>query len=132
MKSKKILVSLGSLLVLIGCGGGASDEVTTTTAIPSTFSNKVINNRGLFVEGTVNGYGIKIYSDSIESANPQEIHKGVVVKINGKASEVMPIQVSYLNKNIVVALLNEQGEEVAISSEILVTDIPVIVVEMTL
>jgi len=130
MKNKKVLVGLGALLVLVGCGGGASTE--ETTVVPSSFSNKVINNRGIAVEGTVDGYGIKIYSDSTDVANPQQIHKGVVVKVNGKTSAVMPIQISYLNKSIVVTLVDDKGEELAVSNEITVTDVPVVVVEMNL
>lgn len=133
MKSKKELLLLFSILMgLIGCGGGASSEGESTTSISLPFSNKVINNRGLFVEGSVNGYGIKIYSDTIEGVNPQEIHKGIVVEVNGKVSEVIPIQISYLNKNIVVVLFNSQGEKVAVSSTVLITDVPVIVIKMIL
>jgi len=134
MKSTNWMVVLGASLVLVGCGGGAtsSNEASKITAVPETFSNKVINNKGTAVEGTVDGYGIKIYSDSKEAANPQAIHKGVVVKVNGKTSEVMPIEISYLGKSIVVALLNNKGEEVAVSDKIEVTDVPVIVVEMNL
>ena len=133
MKAKQLLMALGTSLLLVGCGGGgASSEATTTSAVPSTFSNKVINNRGIAVEGTVDGYAIKIYSNSAEVANPQNIHKGLVVKVNAKTSEVMPIEIAYLNKSIVVALVNDKGEEVVVSDEITVTDVPVIIVEMNL
>ena len=131
MKKQQWLMVLGVSLVLVGCGDGASSGATTT-AVPTTFSNKVINNRGIAVEGSVDGYGIKIYSDSTEVANPQQIHKGVVVKVNGKTSEVMPIEIAYLHKKIVVTLVNDKGDEVAVSDEILVTDVPVIIVEMNL
>jgi hypothetical protein len=132
MKSKKILILMGTLFALIGCGGGALSEGSITQAIPVGFSNKVINNRGSFVEGSINGYTIKIYSDSIESLNPQEIHKGIVIKLNGNTSEIIPIQISYLNKNIIVSLINTQGDKVSVSRKVLVTDTPVIMVEMTL
>jgi hypothetical protein len=86
----------------------------------------------LVVEGKLDNYTIKIYSNSEEVADPKSMHKGVVVKINGKDSEVMPIQISYLNKEIVVAIENEKGEEVAISEAIAVTDVPVVVVELSI
>jgi hypothetical protein len=133
MKTQHWLKILGISLLLVGCGGGDTPSSTQNEVkIPTTYSYKVINNRGLVVEGKLDNYTIKIYSNSEEVADPKSMHKGVVVKINGKDSEVMPIQISYLNKEIVVAIENEKGEEVAISDEIEVTDVPVVVVEFSI
>ena len=130
---KQWIVALGITLLLAGCGNSSSsEEKELNTKVPTSYSNKVINNRGLAVEGSVDGYGIRIYSNSKEEANPKSIHKGVVVKVNGKTSEVMPIEIAYLGKSIVVALVNDKGEEVAVSDEIKVTDVPVVVVEMNI
>ncbi|MBU1667435.1 hypothetical protein KKC13_03395 [bacterium] len=135
MKTQQWLKILGISLLLVGCGGG--DTASTETAqnsvtVPTTYNYKVINNRGLAVEGTMDNYTIKIYSTTEEVADPKSMHKGVVVTINGKASEVMPIQISYLNKEIVVAVENEKGEQVAVSDAIEVTDVPVVVVELSI
>ena len=133
MMKKQWIVALGITLLLVGCGeSSTAEEKVVSTKVPTAYSNKVINNRGLVVEGSVDGYGIKIYSNSAEVANPQNIHKGVVVKVNGKSSQVMPIEIAYLGKSIVVALVNDKGEEVAVSDEIKVTDVPVVVVEMNI
>ena len=132
---KQWVLALGVTLLLAGCGKSSTSEekvVNNHTKVPTSYSNKVINNRGLAVKGSVDGYGIRIYSNSKEVANPKSIHKGVVVKVNGKASKVMPIEIAYLGKSIVVALVNEKGEEVAVSDEIKVTDVPVVVVEMNI
>lgn len=134
MKKQQWLKLFGISLLLVGCGGGDTPSTTTQNEVkvPTTYSYKVINNRGLVVEGKLDNYTIKIYSNSEEVADPKSMHKGVVVKINGKDSEVMPIQISYLNKEIVVAIENEKGEEVAVSEAIAVTDVPVVVVELSI
>ena len=132
MNKKLGLMALGISFFLIGCGGSSAIESSTSTKLPENYSYKVVNNQGTSVAGKVSGYTIKIYSDNKELANPKDIHKGVAVKINGKTSEVIPIDIVYLNKNIVVALFNDKGEQVAVSEEVLVTDVPVVVVEITL
>ena len=133
MKNQKWLVVLGASLVLVGCGeNGGTGATVTETKIPSTFSNKVVNNRGLVVESKLDGNTISIYSDSSITANPKDIHKGVVVKVNGKSSETMPIEISYLNKNIVAVVSDSTGKELAVSDEVQVMDEPVIVIEVNI
>jgi hypothetical protein len=131
MKNQKWLVALGASLVLVGCGDSGS-SVSTETKVPSSFTNKVVNNRGLVVESQLDGNSIKIYSDSVVTANPKNIHKGVVVKVNGKSSKTMPIEISYLNKNIIAIVSDSTGKELAVSAEIEVTDVPVIVIELSI
>ncbi len=111
-----------------------SEEETDKNEIklPTEYTNSVINNEGKAVIGNVNGYTIRIYSDEVEKANPQSLHQGVVVKLNGNASENIAIQATYLNKKIIIALYNNAGELVKISDEILVTDVPIVIVELNL
>ena len=135
MKRQQWLKILGISLLLVGCGGEDATSTQNTEnnlKVPTAFNYKVINNRGLVVESKLDNYTIKIYSNSQEVANPQDRHKGVVVKINGKASETMPIEIAYLNKKVMVVVYNEKGEEVAISEEIEVTDVPVVLVELSI
>jgi len=128
---KQLIMGLGLALVLIGCGSGTTNQESGTT-LPTNYSNKVVNNRGLVVEGNVDTYSIKIYSDAQIEVSPKNIHKGVVVKVNGKSSETMPIEIGYMGKHIVAALYDSNGNEVAVSSEIEVTDVPVIIVDMSI
>lgn len=132
MYVKNTIITVAALFLLVGCGDGSGSSLKTETKIPSNFSYKVVNNRGLVVESKLDNYTIKIYSDSNEEANPKNIHKGVVVKVNGESSETMPIEISYLNKNIIVVIYDELGNELAVSAEIEVTDVPVVVVELTI
>ncbi len=134
MKNQKWLVTLGISLILAGCGKSSSEPTAaaTKTKIPSNFSHKVVNNRGLVVESKLDGNTISIYSDSIIKANPKDIHKGVVVKVNGKSSETMPIEISYLNKNIVAVVTDSNGKELAVSDKVKVTDKPVIIIELNI
>ena len=132
MNMKKYLTIAGLSLFLVGCGESGSIEEKSSTNLPEQYSYKVINNRGLVVEGKLDSYKIKIYSDNEGSANPKDIHKGVVVKVNGKSSETMPIEISYLNKNIIVVIYDESGKEVAVSEEIQVSDVPVLIVELSI
>lgn len=128
MFGKKVIGILSVLVLIAGCG---NNTTSVESKIPLEYSYKVVNNRGLVVEGQLGNYKIKIYSDSNETANPQNIHKGVVVNINGKSSEMIPIEISYLNKNIIVSIYDETGNELAVSEVIKVTDVPVVVIDMS-
>lgn len=151
MRIEKWLKILGTSLLLAGCGDNSSsttsitnetqnEAIPSTTSLtiqeeltlPSSYTYPAINNKGLAVTGQMDNYNIKIYSSNQEVANAQSIHKGVVVKLNDQTSEVMPIQISYLNKKIVVIIENEKGEKVAISKEIEVSDVPVVIIELTI
>ena len=144
MKLKQQLAILSTAFILVGCGNNTSESETKKEATPSSptvvkdnsivalkYTNKVVNNRGMEVEGEVGHYKIKVYSDSKIEANPQNIHKGVVVKFNGETSKVMPIEISYLDKNIMVGLYDKSGKHVATSDSIKITDVPVVVVELS-
>ena len=111
-------------------GSSIANEVQQDIKIPDNYSHRVINNQGIAVEGSINNYTIRIYSNSKEVANSQSRHQGVVVKINGEASENIAIQASYINKTIIVAVYDATGKIVKISDEIVVTDVPVVIVEL--
>jgi len=100
------------------------------TVTPLKYTHKVVNNQGVEVEGEVNGYTIKIYSDTKVEANAKHIHKGVVIELNGEKSNVMPIEISYLDKNIMIGIYDKEGKRVTASDSIRVTDVPVVVVEL--
>ena len=127
---KKLSISIGISILFAACGGESVSSSESIT-VPSNYSYKATNSIGKEIQGTVDGYSIQIYSDNkiIESA--KELHKGLVVKVNGKKSDTMPIGIAYLHKNIVVALVDSSGKRVAVSDEIEVTDVPVIVVELS-
>jgi len=113
-------------------GNSLVNEMQQDIKLPDNYSHRVINNQGIGVEGSVNNYTIRIYSNSEEIANPQSLHKGVVVKVNGEASENIAIQASYINKTIIVAIYNSNGKLIKISNEIVVTDVPVVIVELNI
>jgi len=140
MKKQLIEIVVISLL-FIGCGGNSTGSNTTTTSedsvqVASTTENtnvptyKVINSRGIAVEGKLDNYTVKLYSDNEEEVKPQGRHKGVVVKYNGKTSESMAIQESYQGKNIVAGIYN--GDKlIKMSDSIKVTDdVPVVIMDI--
>ena len=110
----------------------ASPKTVTTQPSnrPLKYTHKVVNNQGIEVQGEVDEYIIKIYSDTEVEANPKHIHKGVVVKLNGEKSRVIPIEISYLDKNIMIGVYDKKGKRVTASETIKVTDVPVVVVEL--
>ena len=110
----------------------SGDTSRSDIKLPSTYTHQAINNQGVAVEGSVKNYTIRIYSDSQEIVNAQSLHQGVVVKVNGEASENIAIQATYIDKKIVVALYDQSGQLIKVSDEILVTDVPVVIVELNL
>ena len=137
MKFKQQFILLSIVFSLIGCGGDSVTSKdnsirTTPSSKPLKYTHKVINNQGIEVKGKVDEYAIKIYSDSDIKANPKNIHKGVVIKLNGKTSKVIPIEISYLNKEIMVELYNKRGKLIITSDLIQVIDVPVMIVELTI
>ncbi len=98
--------------------------------IPKKYNKRVLNNSKEEVTGKIDIYTIKIYTNSQVDINEQTPHKGVVVKFNGKQSETLSISNSYINKNILIVLVDDNNKIVAISDEIKVEDIPVIVVNL--
>ena len=131
MKNRKYLQTLSIALLLIGCNSSDTNS-SSKIEIPEGYTNKVINNQGFVVESQLDNYIINILSDKQEKANPQSRHKGVVVKINGKTSKTMPIEESYLGKKILIVVKDKSQKSIAVSQEIEVTDIPVIVVELNI
>ena len=137
MRVQQWLKVLGISLLLVGCGSddvksSESSTQNSATKSPSGYSYKVINNQGKAVESQLGEYTIRITSNSKEKPNPQARHKGVVVKINGENSQTMPIQISYLDKGIVVSVYDKDNVLLSATDEIKVTDVPVVVVEMTI
>ena len=129
MKKQLIEIVVISLL-FIGCGGNSTGSNTTTTENTNVPTYKVINSRGIAVEGKLDNYTVKLYSDNEEEVKPQGRHKGVVVKYNGKTSESMAIQESYQGKNIVAGIYN--GDKlIKMSDSIKVTDdVPVVIMDI--
>ena len=134
MLVKKIFSVAVMAMVLIGCGNGSksSSEEELNANIPLGYEYKVINNRGLAVESRLGKYMISLLSDTQETKDPKSVHKGIVVNINGQDSDTMPIQSTYINKVIVVAIYNEEDELLG-SKEVDVTnDAPVVLVNIDL
>jgi len=129
MKKQLIEIVVISLL-FIGCGGNSTGSNTTTTENTNVPTYKVINSRGIAVEGKLDNYTVKLYSDNEEEVKPQGRHKGVVVKYNGKTSESMSIQEIYQGKNIVAGIYN--GDKlIKMSDSIKVTDdVPVVIMDI--
>ena len=115
-----------------GESDSSSTDQDSTSPLLTRYTQRVINNQGISVEGHIKNYTIRIYSKEAEVANSQSTHKGVVVKFDGDTSKSIAIQSSYLNKKIVIALYDTGGELITFSDEILVTDdAPVVIVEMS-
>ena len=149
MDMKKIVYSMVVLVLITGCGSsenkskgnpdnGTSNEIETTmettmeTTIETTkgvYKYKVVNNMGQEVHSTVGDYKVALYSDTKERAYSKSPHKGIVVRLNSEDSELMPIQATYLDKEI-VAKIYKSDELVATSDVVEVTDEnPVVLIE---
>ena len=138
MDMKKIVYSMAVILVLVtGCGSstdnaddGASKDVDTTVeTTKGVYKHKVVNNMGQEVHSTVGDYKVALYSDTKERAYSKSPHKGIVVRLNSEDSELMPIQATYLDKEI-VAKIYKSDELVATSDVVEVTDEnPVVLIE---
>jgi hypothetical protein len=130
---KKVILSVViAAVVFTGCGGGDS-STAETLVIPTGYEYKVINNRGDAVEGQVGKRVIKLYSDSKAVADPKSVHKGVVVNINGVDSKTMPIQESYIDDDIVVAVYDEGSELITAVEAVSITDdVPVVLVNLSI
>ena len=110
MQTKKIAYgALVALLLVTGCGSNSSSESVDSGELQnssdSRYIYKVINNRGEAVTSEVGAYEIALYSDTKEKANDKSPHKGVVVKLNGNDSALMPIQETYMHKDIVAKIM---------------------------
>jgi len=133
MITKKIFYStLTVLLLATGCGSSGSNDNdasdnssqsvnTTIETTKGVYKYKVINNRGEEVQTKVDKYTIAIYSDTKERAYDKSPHKGIVVRLNSKDSELMAIQSTYLEKDI-VAKVYKDDELVLTSDVVKVTD----------
>jgi hypothetical protein len=133
MKTSLLFISLSTILLFNGCNStDTSVSNDKNTALPSTFQYKAINNRGTVVETALEDKLIKIYSNSAVSANPQARHIGVVVNVDGQVSPTMQIEDAYLNTKIVAVLYDKQGNELAVSKEQEVNDVPVVVLNIAL
>ena len=142
MITKKIFYSaLTVLLLATGCGSSGSNpasedspenttiENTTIETTKGVYKYKVINNMGQEVQTTVDNYKIALYSDSKEKAYDKSPHKGIVVKLNNKDSELMAIQSTYVNKDIVAKVY--KGDELVSTSDVVkvTDDKPMILIE---
>jgi hypothetical protein len=130
MKNALRLLTLSTIVLLTGCNN--TETSTENNTLPSSYQYKTINNRGTVVETLLDGNTIEIYSDSAVSINPQARHIGIVVNVSGKVSPTMQIEDTYIGKNIVAVVYDKQGNELAVSSEVEVNDVPVMVLEITL
>lgn len=142
MITKKIFYSaLTVLLLATGCGSSGSNpasedspenttiENTTIETTKGVYKYKVINNMGQEVQTTVDNYKIALYSDTKEKAYDKSPHKGIVVKLNNKDSELMAIQSTYVNKDIVAKVY--KGDELVSTSDVVkvTDDKPMILIE---
>jgi len=142
MVTKKIFYSaLTVLLLATGCGSSGSNpasedspenttiENTTIETTKGVYKYKVINNMGQEVQTTVDNYKIALYSDTKEKAYDKSPHKGIVVKLNNKDSELMAIQSTYVNKDIVAKVY--KGDELVSTSDVVkvTDDKPMILIE---
>ena len=134
MLVKKIFSVAVMAMVLNGCGsssksssGGELDE-----HVPIGYEYKVINNRGLAVESQLGEYKINLLSNTQELQNPKSVHKGVVVNINGQDSDTMPIQATYLEKEIVVVIYDKDNVLLGAKAVEVTNDAPVVLVNVEL
>jgi len=147
MVTKKIFYSaLTVLLLATGCGSSGSNpasedspenttienttiENTTIETTKGVYKYKVINNMGQEVQTKVDNYKIALYSDTKEKAYDKSPHKGIVVKLNNKDSELMAIQSTYVNKDIVAKVY--KGDELVSTSDVVkvTDDKPMILIE---
>jgi len=152
MITKKIFYSvLTALLLVTGCGSSGSNDNdasdnspqsvnagdnspqsvnTTIETTKGVYKYKVINNRGEEVQTKVDKYTIAIYSDTKEKAYDKSPHKGIVVKLNNKDSELMAIQSTYLGKDIVAKVYKD--DKLLLTSDVVnVTDEnPVVLIDV--
>jgi hypothetical protein len=139
MQTKKIAYgALVALLLITGCGSNSSsssesvDSGELQNSSDSRYIYKVINNRGEAVTSEVGAYEIALYSDTKEKANDKSPHKGVVVKLNSNDSALMPIQETYMHKDI-VAKIYEEGSLIGETEAVEVTDNkPVIMIDVAI
>lgn len=135
MRAKeKFYMALVAVLLFSGCGDSSSENndgtnPEITTEDKGRYTHKVINNMGKEVRSKVGEYDILLYSDSEMKADDKSPHKGVVVTVNKKDSELMPIQSTYMHKDI-VAKVYEGNKLVTTTEAIEVTDSePVVLIE---
>ena len=142
MKKSFFSVAVAAL-ILTGCGSsngtestsneGTNSEPIVAIQAPSGYENPVINNKGNKVESKLGKLSIKLYSAVNDEGNAQSTHKGVVVNVNGKDSSTMPIQASYIDDEIVVAVYDEKNKLVVVSDAVEVTnDVPVVLVNLSI
>lgn len=130
---KIVLFSMFILLIFVGCNNtDTSAQNIENIKLPSGYSHKAINNRGVGVEGQIGIYKIKIFSNYEETANPQSRHHSIVIKIGNQHSEEIPLQSTYINKMVVVAVYKDaqlvgQSDIVTINE-----DEPLTIVNITL
>ena len=129
----KLLTTIAIMLTLVGCGDNSSALTESTTSIakvPAGYTQKVINNQGNSVEGTIGKYTVRLLSNELQEIQPQQPHKGVVVKYDGQTSSTMAIEEAYIGKSIVAAIYDEGGKLVKTSGAVKVTDVPVVIIEV--
>jgi len=101
-------------------GGGSQ------VSLPQGYEYGAINNQGtevsVDVEFNGNNYTIKLLSNEQVTANAQLNHKGVVVKVNGDSAPTMNIQQDYAGKSIIAAIYDSNGNLVAVSDPITISD----------
>jgi len=146
MITKKIFYSaLTALLLVTGCGSSSNDNSpksvnegdnspqsvnTTIETTKGVYKYKVINNMGKEVQTKVDKYKIAIYSDTKERAYDKSPHKGIVVRLNSKDSELMAIQSTYLGKDIVAKVYKD--DKLLLTSDVVnvTDDNPVVLIDV--
>lgn len=105
---KIVLLSMFILLVFVGCNDtDKTAQNIENIKLPNGYSYKAINNRGVAVEGQIGIYQIKVFSNYEETVNPQSRHHSIVVTMDDKNSEEIPLQLSYIDKTVVVAVYKD-------------------------
>ncbi len=128
LAKKTFYITVMALLLLNGCGNKDKTETSTTDgtynnggSYSQEYSYKVINNRGEDIKSKIGEYDISLYSNYKEVADDKSPHKGVIVKLNEKESELMAIQASYIGKEI-KARVYKDNELITTTEPIEVTD----------
>lgn len=90
--------------------------------LPVEYAYKAINNSGASVVGEIGDYKIEIVSNYEEEVQSQSRHYSIVVEIGDEVSQEIPIQLSYMDKTIIVAVYKD-NHLVGMSEILTVNDI---------
>jgi len=97
-------------------------DISEVKKLPVEYAYKAINNSGVFVTGELDDYTIEIVSNYEEEVQSQSRHYSIVVEIADKVSQEIPIQLTYMDKTIIVAVYKD-NHLVGMSEILTVNDI---------